>query len=1143
MNSESGFTLLEIVVSMIILGIMVAIAGLGIVTATKGYLFTRENAHMAQKAQLAMARMNRELTELMDVTSATQNSIVYERPGGQYSIAKVGGVIKIREGSASPPDEDNGDILIDNVDNFTLTCYQIASGTTPVVWTPADEIDRLYAIEISMTLSRSESDIGNVSFSTTVNPRNNKNYGGAPPTTNPPSKAGYGCFVATAAYGQPDHPMVLLLRQFRDRLLLTWKGGKSVVRAYYAIGPFIAEKIKDRAWACLVARLFLLPFTGIAFLMLHLPAAIPLILLVSWLIARMVFSLTGHLGRGVCPVLSDKKGSVLIALIVTMVVLSSIGGAMISLTSTSTFSRVGSNSAERAYFLAESGYRYAASRYLNAADETAKDSELVAMHTQQTFTLLNDNGQFQLRVYPYYFKTTGSASVTPAATLNTSVPGGFPPGLTLSSGRLKIGSKFHNYSSASQAGSTVTFTLSTPIIHPPIDMDVLSVATSSSSVQTVSKGGDINLDSNNYVSAFPARNGTIKVDGHIYAYKKADLTNNRLTGIYDPAEPNMSPFSMSANTNIILQKFAKLHSTGVFGQGSVQTKREIIFHVPLPTSSTGEKEEFHDTFEDKSHWKPSTLGSHAIQTIGGDKALKVTGMGDVKGAVDAKGSLITLDWKTTNVDLASAHRAAGHYLSYDAQVKIGFDPPPPWTYNSKPFPEYYMAGISFRQKYNGDSYGLSFVRGNSDYDRGDITDGIPDNLLPQNDWPMIVLWQQTDSDLLIPDRKWLAYKYLTGHVFFSDDMESGTSPNWTPEKPWAHTGTRCHSGSTCWFCSPSGVTTEAALEYNQTIDISGTTPPARLSFWHWYELTNCSGIVEISVDGGSWTSIGTSYAGNLSGVTRSVPVEIDISSYVSIGDKKLTLRFLMKPGAAPAIPGGEGWYIDDVRIYENFPINESTLLVRIKEAASYDFTMLSGTTVEDGDYVVGQTSHAKGKVFGTPIVTSGSWGAGNAQGVITLNNVTGDFLSTENLRVIGSATFLGATGYRSRDNYIMAYYGDINGYGTPNNTPLDNEKHGNPRGELHWPPDEVNDTVPDNDYFTLVQWDADIDTSVERLGTGLRENAIIRTDAITTTASGNFGQPEIGLHTFGYSSTNVYFDDFGLQAEVGTIMTTPPIQE
>jgi hypothetical protein len=205
--------------------------------------------------------------------------------------------------------------------------------------------------------------------------------------------------------------------------------------------------------------------------------------------------------------------------------------------------------------------------------------------------------------------------------------------------------------------------------------------------------------------------------------------------------------------------------------------------------------------------------------------------------------------------------------------------------------------------------------------------------------------------------------------------------------------------------------------------------------------------------------------------------------------------------------------------------------------------MLSGTTVEDGDYVVGQTSHAKGKVFGTPIVTSGSWGAGNAQGVITLNNVTGDFLSTENLRVIGSATFLGATGYRSRDNYIMAYYGDINGYGTPNNTPLDNEKHGNPRGELHWPPDEVNDTVPDNDYFTLVQWDADIDTSVERLGTGLRENAIIRTDAITTTASGNFGQPEIGLHTFGYSSTNVYFDDFGLQAEVGTIMTTPPIQE
>ena len=221
LNRESGFTLLEIVVSMIILGIMVIIAGLGIVTGTKGYLFTRENAHMAQKAQLAMARMNRELTELMHVTSTTPSSIVYERPGGQYSIAKVGDVIKIREGSASLPDEDNGDILIDNVDSFSLICYKIMSGTTPVAWTPADDIELLYAIEVSMTLGRSESGIGDVGFSTTVNPRNNKNYGGAPPTTNPPSKATYGCFVTTATYDNPNYLDFQRSRHFRDMLFQT----------------------------------------------------------------------------------------------------------------------------------------------------------------------------------------------------------------------------------------------------------------------------------------------------------------------------------------------------------------------------------------------------------------------------------------------------------------------------------------------------------------------------------------------------------------------------------------------------------------------------------------------------------------------------------------------------------------------------------------------------------------------------------------------------------------------------------------------------------------------------------------------------------------------------------------------------------
>jgi hypothetical protein len=184
-------------------------------------------------------------------------------------------------------------------------------------------------------------------------------------------------------------------------------------------------------------------------------------------------------------------------------------------------------------------------------------------------------------------------------------------------------------------------------------------------------------------------------------------------------------------------------------------------------------------------------------------------------------------------------------------------------------------------------------------------------------------------------------------------------------------------------------------------------------------------------------------------------------------------------------------------------------------------------------------------------VRSGNWASGDAEGIITLNNVSGDFYesSTETIRVVGSlATSARASGFRERDNYIKAYYGDPDGLGTPNATPLDMEKHGHPRGTFKWPPDEVEDTAPINDYFTLVQWrsvdlNPDIDPPIILLGEGREEDAIIRSNAITTPDSGLFTEPEIGLHTFGFSSTNVYFDDFAVQAVVSPIIATAPIQE
>jgi uncharacterized delta-60 repeat protein len=88
------------------------------------------------------------------------------------------------------------------------------------------------------------------------------------------------CFIATAAYGSPLHPHVRILRDFRDRYLITSKLGREVVNLYYKYSPYIAELIAKHNILRVAVRLSLLPLIAFSYSMVHFGPIITVVILV-----------------------------------------------------------------------------------------------------------------------------------------------------------------------------------------------------------------------------------------------------------------------------------------------------------------------------------------------------------------------------------------------------------------------------------------------------------------------------------------------------------------------------------------------------------------------------------------------------------------------------------------------------------------------------------------------------------------------------------------------------------------------------------------------------------------------------------------------------------------------------------------------
>ncbi|MCW7754474.1 prepilin-type N-terminal cleavage/methylation domain-containing protein [Desulfobotulus sp. H1] len=662
LSFSNGFTLVEVIVSLVLLSILVSVAGLGLVRVVEGYAFSRENAEMTQKAQLAMGRMTREIVELLRIEHVTASSVVLENREGLRSFGLHENSIRLALGSN---DFQNGDLLLEGVDGLKFSMH---SGSKK--WEDGDPVETLSMVDIELRLNRSDGTV--MTFMGRAAPRNNKNIGGASPTTPPPTAPSYGlCMISVLAENTAS-----------------------------------VERLWQMAWA-----------------------------VITGLILCMVLFIKGFYSQKHGG-FSQERGSILIGLVVTLVVISVLTAAVVPMFTVSTMNQVVADQGRKAFFLAESGFRYAASEFLNAGEEKARLAVLDDMHGQ-TYTLADNRGAFSLSFEPYWFKTTGTQ--VNSNTISVKVHGNVPVELTaenLSQGRIVVGSTMHTYTGGSGGASILTFTGLIPPLTASAGTDV-RLSSRVSSAQNMARNGNLSLSTGDSWG-FPELNGNFTLKGSgvagitettVFNYEQRVGNTLRRVTMSDPLEDARwnSSLSIDSAANVVLEPYLRVRSTGIAGGA----QREVTYSVPVGWIAGGgdefKQEIFHDRFDSLGAWfagRDQMLGSHGLS----DGALKVnavvdpttTGIGLVDWIAglfgwgnDGRWAAVVFNWSNLNTNLAQSwmdHRGA---LRYDLQAKVK---------NNEP---YFMAGLGFRMRNNFDgsdlhTYGVSFLRQRETRSRGRI---------------------------------------------------------------------------------------------------------------------------------------------------------------------------------------------------------------------------------------------------------------------------------------------------------------------------------------------------------------------------------------------------------------------------------------
>jgi len=101
-------------------------------------------------------------------------------------------------------------------------------------------------------------------------------------------KTGF-CFIASAAYSDPSHPHVEILRDFRDVYLMRSPLGHKMVEAYYRYSPDVADIISKHVILRMAVRIHLVPIVALSYAVLRLGPGL------SAIVFFMIFALPAFL--------------------------------------------------------------------------------------------------------------------------------------------------------------------------------------------------------------------------------------------------------------------------------------------------------------------------------------------------------------------------------------------------------------------------------------------------------------------------------------------------------------------------------------------------------------------------------------------------------------------------------------------------------------------------------------------------------------------------------------------------------------------------------------------------------------------------------------------------------------------------------